>query len=151
MSFDPISAAFEVGKTIIERIWPNPEDQARELYKLTELANKGDLAELNAHVTLLTAQIKVNEVAANHKSLFVSGARPAAIWAGVFALVWSGIIHPVLIWVWGFGQAFNYIPVELPVPPLIETSALVTILGSLLGVSGMRSFDKAKGTNKDSL
>lgn len=151
MSFDPVSAAFDLGKSIIERVWAKPEDKAREMYKLTELAQKGDLAELNAHVTLLAAQIEVNKVQASHPSVFVSGARPAAIWAGVLALVWSGIIHPLLVWVWAFGQGAGWLPAELMAPPLIETSALITIVGSLLGVSGMRSFEKNKGVHKDSL
>ena len=72
-------------------------------------------------------------------------ARPAAIWAGVFAMVWSGIVHPILTWVWAFAEMTGH------APPLMDTGALVTMLGGLLGVSGMRSFDKHKGTANNSL
>ena len=145
MAFDPISAAFEMGKSAIERIWPDPTEQARELTKLAELKQKGDLAQLNAHVQLMLAQIKVNEESAKHPSIFVSGARPAAIWAGVFSMVWSGIVHPMLTWVWAFAE------MEGSAPPLMDSTALATILGGLLGVAGMRSYDGAKGNKKDSL
>ena len=36
-------------------------------------------------------------------------------------------------------------------PPLIESSALAAIVTGLLGVGGMRSYDKQGGVNKDSL
>ena len=44
MSFDPISAAFDLGKTLIGTIWPDPTKQADAQYKLADLAQKGDLA-----------------------------------------------------------------------------------------------------------
>ena len=105
----------------------------------------GDLASLNAHVQLMLAQIKVNEVQAAHKSLFVAGARPAVIWVGVVALAWSGVIHPLLTWVWAFAEMAGN------PPPLIESSALTTIVTGLLGVATMRSFDKTKGTETNRL
>ena len=145
MSFDPLTAAFEAGKLIIEKIWPDPAKQSEELRKLEELRQKGDLAGLQAHTQLLLAQIKVNEVSASHPSIFVSGARPAAIWAGVFSMSWCGIIHPLLTWVWAFA-AMDGTP-----PPLIESSALGAIVTGLLGIGTMRSYDKNKGNSKDSL
>ena len=145
MSFDPLTAAFEAGKLIIEKIWPDPVKQSEELLKLEALRQKGDLAQLNSYTKLLLAQIKVNEVSANHPSVFVSGARPAAIWAGVFSMSWAGIIHPLLTWVWAFAGIAG------EAPPLIESSALAAIVTGLLGVGSMRSYDKTKGNSKDCL
>jgi len=145
MAFDPISAAFDLGITAIKRIWPDPIDQAKEIRRFEELKQSGDLKRLELEVSLLLAQINVNAEQAKHKSIFVAGARPAAIWAGVFAMVWSGIIHPILTWVWAFAEMTG------EAPPLMDTGALVTMLGGLLGVSGMRSFDKHKGTANNSL
>lgn len=145
MSFDPLSAAFDLGKTAIDKIWPDANTRAEELRKLEELRQKGNLAELNAHVQLMLGQIKVNEKQAEHKSVFVAGARPAAIWAGVFSMVWAGIIHPLLTWVWAFLEMAG------EAPPLIESTALFTLTLGLLGVGGMRSIDKAKGTATNSI
>jgi len=36
-------------------------------------------------------------------------------------------------------------------PPPIESGLLGTILTGMLGIAGMRSFDKAKGTQSDSI
>lgn len=145
MSLDPLTAALDVGKSLIEKIWPDPQKQAEEIRKLEELHQKGDLARLQSYTSLLVAQIKVNEVSASHPSIFVSGARPAAIWAGVFSMAWSGIIHPLLTWVWAFAEMAG------APPPLIESASLVAIVTGLLGVGGMRSFEKNKGVHKDSL
>ena len=145
MSFDPLSAAFELGKSAIERIWPDPTEQARELTKLTELKQKGDLAQLNAHVQLMLAQIAVNLESAKNPSLFVSGARPFIIWVGGFSMAWSGLFHPLLVWVWAFAEMTG------EAPPMIESTILGSVVTGLLGVAGMRSYDKTKGNSKDSL
>jgi len=151
MSLDPLSALLEVGMSVIKRVWPDPVQQAQEERKLLEMVENGDLARMQMHVNLLLAQIKVNEVAAAHPSIFVSGARPAAIWAGVFSMSWAGIFHPMLMWAWSIAQALEYIPKEFAPPPLIESAALGAIVTGLLGVGGMRSYDKNKGVSKDSL
>jgi len=145
MSFDPLSAVFELGKTAIEKIWPDPTKRARELRKLEELHQKGDLAQLNAHVQLMLAQIKVNEAAANHKSVFVAGARPFIIWVGGISMAWSGVFHPILTWAWAFAE------MKGTAPPLIDAAGLTAIVSGLLGVAGMRSYDKGKGTQTDSI
>lgn len=145
MSLDPATALFSLGKSLLERVWPDPAQQATALHQLEALRQKGDLAELEAHVQLMVAQVRVNEASAQHKSLFVAGARPAAIWAGVFALAWSGVGHPMLMWAWAFLEMTG------SPPPMIDSSAIVGIVSGLLGVSGMRSFDKRHGTQTDHL
>ena len=145
MSFDPLTAALDVGKSLIEKIWPDPVKQSQEIRKLEELHQRGDLAGLQAQTSLMLAQIKVNEVSAKHPSIFVSGARPAAIWAGVFSMARPGIIHPLLTWVWAFAEMAG------TPPPLIESASLVAIVTGLLGIGAMRTRDKEKGNHKDSL
>ena len=145
MSLDPISAAFDLGKSAIERIWPDPSKQAEEMRKLEELKQNGDLAALNGHVKLMLAQISVNAESAKHKSIFVAGARPFIIWVGGFSLAWAGLIHPILTWAWAFAEMSGN------PPPLIESAALGSIVTGLLGVAGMRSYDKGKGTQTDSI
>lgn len=88
---------------------------------------------------LMLGQIEVNKEEAKHKSIFVAGARPFIIWVGGFAMAWSGVIHPLLTWIWFF------VGVEGEPPPLIESATLSAVVTGLLGVAGMRSFDKSKG------
>lgn len=50
MSLDPLTAALDLGGKLIERIWPNPEDQAVARLKLLELQQSGELAQLTLAV-----------------------------------------------------------------------------------------------------
>ncbi len=158
MSFDPLSAAFDLGKSVVERIWPDANKRAEEIRKLEELRQKGSLEELNAHVQLMLGQLEVNKVEAQHKSLFVAGWRPFVGWVGGFALAWQFIIYPLLLWIWVFLQAKGYIPmvpgpndtmVPMSAPPVLNASELFTVITGMLGIGAMRSFDKAKGTSTD--
>jgi hypothetical protein len=84
---------------------------------------------------LAKAQLEVNKVEAAHKSLFVSGWRPAVGWSCCFALVYSTILSPILgIW--------------FTVPP-VDSSLLTTVLMGMLGLGAMRSAEKVKGVQRD--
>jgi len=77
------------------------------------------------------SQIKVNEVQAAHKSLFVAGSRPAIMWICALGLLYAVFLHPILdIW-------FTM--------PEVNTEVLTPVMMGLLGLGGMRSFEKAKG------
>jgi hypothetical protein len=151
MSFDPLSAAFILGKTAIEKIWPDPTKRAEEMRKLEELKQKGDLAQLNAHVQLMLAQINVNAQEAKHKSVFVAGWRPFIGWVGGIALAYQFVLYPLLLWVWSILEVKAIIPKGIVPPPVMDSGALWTIITGMLGIAGMRSYDKGKGTSKDSL
>lgn len=149
MSFDPLSAALSLGKTVIEKIWPDPTKRAQELLKLEELHQKGDIAELNAHVQLMLGQLEVNKVEAAHSSIFVAGWRPFVGWVGGFSLAYAGIIHPLLGWVFLTLQGLGYIPETLTTPPFVESGLLGTIVAGMLGIGGMRSYDKKSNNQTD--
>lgn len=144
MSLDPLTAAFDIGKSIISRVWPDPSDQAKQLFKLEELKQKGDLAQLNAMVVSLQGQLQINAVEAAHKSIFVAGWRPFIGWVGGFSLAYAGILEPLMRFiatVAGYEGDF----------PLIETASTITILMGMLGIGGMRSYDKKNKTQTDKL
>jgi hypothetical protein len=86
MSFDPLTAAFEIGKTAIEKIWPDPTKRAEELRKLEQLRQDGDIQRLNAHVKLMLAQANINLEDAKRGGVFQAGWRPAIGWVGAVSL-----------------------------------------------------------------
>lgn len=151
MNFDPLSAAFDLGKSAIERIWPDPIRRAEELRKLEELKQNGDLAQLNAHVQLMVGQLEVNKEEAKHKSIFVAGWRPMIGWVGGLSLAYAGLVYPLLLWVWALLEALGKIPQGMSAPPLIEAGALGTIVTGMLGIGTMRSYDKKQRTQTDSI
>lgn len=151
MSLDPLGSVFELGKSLIERIWPDENKRAEEMRKLEELRQSGDLARLDAHVKLMLGQLEVNKTEAAHKSIFVAGWRPFIGWAGGFALAYAGVIYPLLTWLWVFCQAKEWIPSDVSMPPLIDTGILGTVVTGMLGIGTMRSYDKKQGTQTDSI
>lgn len=154
MAFDPLTAAFDIGKTLITRIWPDPEAQARELLKLEELKQKGEIAELNAFVVGMQGQLRINEADANSGNWFQSGWRPAIGWVGAISLALMYIPKSlVMTYIWAI-QSLTILSTwdkvsNLPIPvfPDLGVSDIVGLILSMLGVAGMRSFDKLKGTD----
>jgi len=140
-----ISTIVGLGKSLIQRIWPDPAQQAEQMLKLAEIEQRGDLAELQAYMQSMTGQLEINKAEAQHKSVFVAGARPFIIWTGGFSLLCSGILHPILMWIWAFAE------MKGEAPPMIDSGAIVGIVSGLLGVSGMRSYDKKNGVQTDAI
>ena len=145
MAFDPISEALSLGKSIINKIWPDPIKRAEEYRKLEELHQKGDLAVMEAQVKLLLGQLEVNKAEASHGSVFVAGWRPFVGWVGGASLLYTGLLHPLLGWTWALLAAMGTVPMDSPPPPELDTALLGTIVTGMLGIGGMRSFDKNKG------
>lgn len=141
MSLDPLSALFDLGKTAIEKIWPDPSKRADELFRLEQLKQGGDLALMKAQVDLLLGQIEVNKIEAQSSSLFVSGWRPFAGWIGGVAFAYAAIIEPIARFVAkvAYGYQGNF--------PEINTELTIQVLLGMLGLGLMRSFDKKQGTD----
>ena len=91
------------------------------------------------------AQIQVNKEEAKSSSLFVSGWRPAVGWIGAAALAYQFLLYPILGWAWKWLQAMNYVPAEMSPPPLLDAEQLWVMLSGILGIAGMRTFEKQKG------
>jgi len=90
---------------------------------------------------LAEKQLDVNAKEASHRSVFVSGWRPAIGWTGAFALMFEFILSPTMEWYAKF-SGLNLIA------PEIQTGPLLAIVTSMLGVAGLRSFEKTKGLTK---
>jgi hypothetical protein len=90
---------------------------------------------------LAEKQLDVNAKEAGHRSVFVSGWRPFIGWCGGFALAFEFILSPGIEWYSKFA-GLNLIA------PEIQTGPLLAIVTSMLGVAGLRSFEKSKGLTK---
>lgn len=131
MSYDPISAALDLGSKIIDRLWPNADEANKAKLELFKLQQAGELAEI-------TAQLKVNEIEAANPSLFVSGWRPAVGWICATALAMQFVAAPIGTWV----AALAGHPVVFP---NLDMGTLLTLLGGMLGLGGLRTFEKVNG------
>jgi len=91
------------------------------------------------------AQIEVNKVEAASSSVFVAGWRPAIGWIGAAAMAYQFLVYPLALWIWTYLQGTGWIPKELAAPPVLDADQLWVILSGILGIAGMRSFEKSKG------
>lgn len=142
-SFDPLTAIFELGKTAIDKIWPDPSKRAEELFKLEKLYQDGDLAKLQANVSLMLGQIEINKVEAQHPSVFVAGARPAVMWIGAFGLAYAAVIEPIARFV--ARVVFDY----LGDFPALDTTITMQVLFGILGLGAYRTYEKTKEVQTD--
>jgi Holin of 3TMs, for gene-transfer release len=131
MSLDPISAALDLGNTLITRIFPDPAQQANAKLELLKLQQSGDLA-------TMTAQTDINKEEAKSASLFVSGWRPAIGWVCALALFYQYLLKPL---------ASSLLPAfGLTVPPLVGLDDnLWQLMMGMLGMGGLRTFEKVQG------
>ena len=140
MSFDPLSALFDIGKVAIEKIWPDPTKRAKELRKLEEMKQRGSLAEMNAQVNMLTGQMEINKVEAASGNWFVAGWRPFVGWVCGFALAYAAILEPFMRFIASVNDYSGTFPV-------IDTTITMQVLLGMLGLGAMRTREKEKGVN----
>ena len=101
------------------------------------------MAEKHAH-ELAKGQIAANAEQAKHPSIFVAGARPAIMWICALGLLTQFFIMPIAEW-----ATMIWMP-DVTLPSL-ATGELMTLTLSLLGLGGMRSFEKAKGVARENM
>ena len=99
------------------------------------------LATRHAH-DLAKGQIAANAEQAKHPSIFVAGWRPFIGWTCGIALCWHFVLAPVTIFVCA------YLKIQIPELPTFDMGSLMTVLMGMLGLGGLRSFEKYKGLAK---
>ena len=138
MAFDPVSAALEIGGKVLDKIFPDPIQRDAAKLKLLELQQSGELAKLAAETELAKGQLAINQAEAASPRLWVSGWRPFVGWVGGAGLAYASILEPIARFVatiQGYTGAF----------PALDTTITMQVLFALLGIGGMRSWDKYKG------
>lgn len=85
--------------------------------------------------------IKTNQAEAQHRSVWVAGWRPAIGWSCSAGIAWLFIGHPVASW----AAVMMGATVELP---SIPTDILLELTFAMLGMAGLRTFEKLKGVSK---
>ena len=111
---------------VLDRLFTSDEERAK-------LA----LARLEIERLPALKQIEVNLAEATHRSVFVAGWRPAIGWVCALALVWAFLLQPVATW------AITVFGLSMPVP-MIVTDHLFELVLAMLGMAGLRTFEKTK-------
>jgi len=140
MAADPVTALAGLADTFINTFFESKEAKSEAKLKMYEMTQNGELARMAEANKLILAQVDVNKAEAENPNLFVSGWRPGVGWICVAGLGFNFLAQPMLAW---FSTIYGW-----PVPPQLDISDLLTLLLGMLGLGGMRSFEKVKGVAK---
>jgi len=127
------------GLAIINKFIPDPAQKAQAAYEMAQLQQQKEFKELDTAVAELQAQTDTNKVEAANTSLFVAGWRPFVGWVCGSGLAYQYLLDPLISW----AAAINH----WPMPPSLDLSTLITMLGGMLGFGAMRTVEKLNGVS----
>lgn len=132
MALDPVTAALDLGGKLIDKFFPDPAQRDAAKLQLLTLQQNGDLAQM-------TGQLDINKVEASSTNWFVAGWRPYIGWICGTGLGYQFLVMPIMN---GFAKMAGYIAAF----PSLDMGTLVTLLLGLLGLGGMRTYEKVTGS-----
>lgn len=121
--------------TILDKFVEDKDQKAKLAHEIATMAEK------HAHEAAM-AQVDVNKNEATHRSVFVAGWRPFIGWTCGIALAYHFVLHPFILFV------VALVGIAIPELPAFDMGSLMTVLMGMLGLGGLRTFEKAKGLAK---
>ena len=121
--------------SLLDKVIPDADEKNRLAHEIATMAEK------QAHEAAM-AQVEVNKAEAQHKSIFVAGWRPMVGWTCAIALAYHFVLAPLIL----FGVGIS--GVEIPDLPAFDMDSLMTVLLGMLGLGGLRTYEKQKGLTK---
>lgn len=120
---------------LLDKFIPDAAEKARLAHEIATMAEK------QAH-ELALAQIEVNKAEAASGSVFKGGWRPFIGWVCGTAFAYHFVLQPLLVFI------IAVYGLQIPDLPEFDMASLMTVLGGMLGLGGLRTFEKAKGVAK---
>tara|TARA_R100000008_G_scaffold75201_1_gene54317 strand:- start:3 stop:410 length:408 start_codon:yes stop_codon:yes gene_type:complete len=114
-----------------------PEDKEAKAKAQREIESQ-----LAAHLAKIdVGQLEINKTEAAHRSIWVSGWRPFIGWSCGVALAWTYVITPILNFI--LAQTGHLMDL-----PAMDMGEMMPVLMGMLGLGGLRTFEKFKGVAK---
>ena len=120
---------------ILDKVIEDKDQKAKLAFELSTMADT------HAQQALL-AQLDINKAEAASGSLFKGGWRPFIGWTSGVAFAYHFVLQPILVFV------LTASGVDLPELPEFDMSTLLTVLGGMLGIGSLRTYEKQKGLTK---
>ena len=121
--------------SLLDKFIPDADEKNKLAHEIATLSER------YAH-ELSKEQISVNKAEATHKSVFVSGWRPAVGWTCCFGLASQYCIIPMS----NFGLAVSGVDI---VVPSLDLSEMMPVLMGMLGLGAMRTYEKTMGVSRE--
>jgi Holin of 3TMs, for gene-transfer release len=116
-----IDDAIAAGLQVLNKFIPDPAEKAKAESELRSALLQWDQAQ--------------------NRSIFVAGWRPAIGWCCAFALFYQYLAVPLSMW------ATTWSGHPFPRPPILDDTMWQLMFG-LLGMGGLRTYEKIKGVTK---
>ena len=115
---------------VIDELHTSEEEKQQLKLRFAEVESK-----------LKEKQLDINKVDAGHRSIFVSGWRPFLGWVSGLSIGYVYLFQPLLDMILQmFGVEVDWVVLDL--------GQLMPLILGMLGLGGLRSFEKAKGLTK---
>jgi hypothetical protein len=135
--FGPV---FDIIKQVLGGLGLDPELKAKAQAQALDVLTNGTFDQ-KADQALALAQINVNNTEAQSDNLFKSGWRPFTGWSAAVGVTVATVWAPLGAWAYTASTGHS-----LPPLPTLDSTTLMSLLAGLLGLGGLRSYDKAKAT-----
>ena len=133
--FDLLGKLVGPVSNILDKVVEDKDQKAQLAHEIATMAER--------HAQeLAKGQIEINKTEAQSRNMFVAGWRPFVGWTCGLALFWHFLGLPVTLFITGW---FN---LQHPPLPQFDMDSLMTVLLGMLGLGGLRSFEKVKGLTK---
>lgn len=125
MALNPVTAVADLVGVAINKIWPDKSEQEKQ--------------QLAAAVMMVQGQLDINRAEAASPSTFVSGWRPFIGWVCGSACAWNwvGLSIAKFVAITFFAHTIDLKPADI--------SEMMPVLMGMLGLGGLRTFEKVKG------
>lgn len=127
-----VAQPIEAVGNVLDKLFTSDGEKLDKEAILTRLAQQPNLA-----------QIELNKIEAQHRTIFVAGWRPFIGWVCGVALAYVFILRDLLAWGLTMYQVGDVVP-----PPTLAIEDLMTVLLALLGLGGLRTVEKLNGRAK---
>lgn len=129
-----IQTILPIISTVVDRLIPDTHANAKAKLEIEK-------ALIENATAINMAQSETNKIEAGHKNIFVAGWRPFLGWTAGFGFAWVFVFAPLIQWL----LILNNVDVALPT---FHTDVLLELTMAMLGLAGLRSFEKLKGLTK---
>ena len=130
-----VSALIGPVSGLLSKVITDKDEAAKLAHEIATMSDR------HAQEALL-AQLEINRAEAASGSFFKGGWRPAVGWVCAIAFAYHFVVKDLIV----FGATFA--GAELPELPDFDMGTLLTVLGGMLGIGGLRTYEKQRGLTK---
>ena len=133
----------DTAKVLVDRLVPDPNAKAQAQADIEQALAAREVALVAATAEIAKGQLSVNLAEATGNDRFSARWRPAVGWICALGFGYQFVASPVLTWCTNLTNAI--IGANIPAAPSLSINDLMVVLGGILGLGGLRTFERTTG------